>query len=168
MPRKMEIKGIIYLRFFKNGNVLKLIRNVSSCLLSMKKTGMLIVLFFSTFLCSYTFLLGKKKLHQKAHSAKCPHEGHSLPEAGGTPPGADDFSVPLFWGLLPPSQDLYISGGYRQTRAPWFWFPSAHLHFSAYCPLTEGISQGFVWFWYFGGWAYGGDSWGPHSGAAQD
>ena len=84
----------------------------------MKKTGMLIVLFFSTFLCSYTFSLGKKKLHQKAHSAKCPHEGQSLPEAGGMPPGGDDVSLPLFWGLLPPGQDLDFSGGYRQTWGP--------------------------------------------------
>ena len=137
MPRKMEIKGIIYLRFFKNGNVLKLIRNVSSCLLSMKKTGMLIVLFFSTFLCSYTFLLGKKKLHQKAHSAKCPHEGHSLPEAGGTPPGADDFSVPLFWGLLPPSQDLCA----LLTRQGW----SMYVRLVIRKKMQRGVSGNIGW-----------------------
>ena len=133
---------------FKNGNVLKLIRNIS-WLLRIKKLGMLVVLFFSAFLCSYTFLLGKKttsKDIQQSVPMRIP-----LPEAGGMRPGGDDVRVPpLFWGCCPQSQDFCISGGYEQTGGHSFWFSSACLRFSAYCPLTEGISQSFAWFWYFG------------------
>lgn len=116
------------------------------------------MLFFSTFLCSFLtlFFLGKKKTHQKTHSAKCPHEGHSLPEAGGMPPGGDDVRVPLFWGLLPPSQDLYTSGGYKQTRGPLiliflrppsllFLLPPYGRHLSEFCLILVFRGLSMLW-----------------------
>ena len=64
---------------------------------------MIFLFYFTVFI---TFLL-EKKMCQKLNSVKCPHESHSLLEAGGLVSGQDDARGPRpSCGLLHPKAGL--------------------------------------------------------------
>lgn len=132
---------------FKNGNVLKLIRNVSSCLLSMKDREAHCVIFFSTFLCSYTFSLGKKNTsrHIQQSVLMRPLSSKSRRRASW---GRWCQSSSVL-GAAAPKPGLAHQWRIRANET-WFWFSSTRLHFSSYCPLRKRALSEFCLILVFG------------------